>query len=215
METIKLLLVDDHKIIRDGVKLMLRDEPKIEIFGEAESGEKALDFIDKFNEQIDLILLDINMPDINGIELTRKIIQRNKKAKILVLTMHAEDNYIQSILNEGALGYILKESGQDELIIAVKTVAEGKKYFSNDVSVLMINSLMEKRDGNKQEELSEREKEVLKLIAIGKTNKEAGDIMHVSNRTVETHRRNIMSKLELHNTAEIVQYAIKHKIIDL
>src|SRR5690606_32960147 len=132
--------------------------------------------------------------------------------KVLALTMHTEGSYIENMLSAGALGYILKESGQEELITAIKTVAEGKKYFSNEVSVTMINSLMNKPA--EKEPLSDREKDVLKLIAMGKTNKEAGEILYISTRTVETHRRNILGKLEIENTAEMIQYAIKNKIID-
>lgn len=215
MKKIKLLIVDDHKIIRDGIKLMLDDDANIEIIGEADSGAKALEFFNKFSTQINLVLLDINMPDMGGIELTKEIINKDNNAKILVLTMHAEDNYIQNMLNAGALGYVLKESGQEELLTAIRSVAEGKKYFSNEVSVVMINSLMDKKNGSNDKELSEREKDVLKLIAIGKTNKEAGDILFLSSRTIETHRRKIMTKLELNNTAEIVQYAIKNNLIEL
>lgn len=215
MEKIKLLIVDDHKIIRDGLKLMLYDAENIEIIGEADSGIEALEFLNKFSAQVNLILLDINMPGMGGIELTKEIISKNKDAKVLALTMHAEDHYIQNMLNAGALGYVLKESGQEELITAIRNVAEGKKYFSNEVSVVMIDSLMAKKKRATEDQLSEREIEVLKLIAIGKTNNEAGEILFLSGRTVETHRRKIMEKLELNNTAEIVQYAIKHSLINL
>lgn len=214
MTKIKLLIVDDHKIIRDGVKLMLGNTNEFTIVGEADSASAALNFLGNSNVPIDVMLIDINMPDINGIELTKKVLAKYPTINILALTMHAEDNYIQNMLKAGALGYILKESGQEELIIAVKAVAEGKKYFSNEVSVRMIESLISKEKKIAIDGLSEREMEVLKLIAMGKTNKEAGEILFVSPRTIETHRRGVMEKLDLHNISELIQYAIKHNIID-
>lgn len=214
MKKIKLLIVDDHKIIRDGVKLMLAKVTEINIVGEVDSGVEALKFLDN-NGAVDVMIIDISMPNMNGIELTKNIMDKFPNIKILALTMHAEDNYIQSMLQAGALGYILKESGQDELITAIITVSEGKKYFSNDVSVTMINSLMDRDKKLPINDLSEREMEVLKLIAMGKTNKEAGEILFVSPRTIETHRRGVMEKLELNNIVELIQYAIKHHLIEL
>lgn len=194
---------------------MLAKEGSIEIIGEADSGAATIDYITNNPKSIDVILMDINMPEMNGIELAKKVTKINKTIRILALTMHAEDNYIINMINAGALGYILKESGKEELIAAIKTVAEGKQYYSNEVSVAMVNYAMNGNNpSNLNKEISNREIEVLKLIASGKTNKEASEILHVSTRTIETHRRNIMSKLDLNNSIEMVHYAIKHNLIE-
>jgi DNA-binding NarL/FixJ family response regulator len=211
METIKLLIADNHLIIRDGIKLMLKKNLEFEIVAEASNGSEAIDFIASNPNAIDVILMDINMPVMNGIEATQFITDHYPNINVLALTMHAEEIYIVNTIKAGALGYILKESGIDELIAAIKSVAAGDKYYSNDVSVTMINLLM--NGGNtKASELSERETEVLSYIAVGSTSKEVGVKLHISVRTVETHRRNILAKLELKNTAEIVRYAIEHNI---
>ncbi len=213
MSYLNIFIIDDHKIIRDGIKLMLAKEEEINIIGEAGSANEALDFLSKHHKTIGVILMDISMPKMNGIELTKEILSKYPDLKILAITMHAEDNYIINMIEAGALGYILKESGTEEIIKAIKTVASGKKYYSNDVSVTMINYMM---NGNKKDEkLSEREEEVLKLIAMGKTNKEAAEELFLSDRTIETHRRNILAKLDCKNSAELIHYALKNNLISL
>lgn len=213
MAFINVYIIDDHKIIRDGIKLMLSQDAELSVMGEANCAKEAIDYISKHPKDIDVILMDINMPDMNGIELTKKLIADFPDLKILVISMHAEDNYIKNMIEAGALGYILKESGTEEIITAIKTVNQGQKYYSNEVSVAMINYMMNGQHDNKK--LSEREEEVLKLIAEGKTNKQAADILFVSDRTVETHRRNILAKLECKNSTELIHYAIKHKLISV
>ncbi len=212
MKAIKLLLADDHQIIRDGIKLMLKKNASIDIVAEASNGKEVIKYLEKNARNIDVVLMDINMPEMNGIDATQIISERFDTIKILALTMHAEETYISNMLKAGSLGYVLKESGTNELISAIKTVAKGQKYYSNEVSVTMINSLMN-QDNNKDSELSERELEVLAYIANGKTNKEVGKKLCISGRTVETHRRNIMAKLEFNNTAEMIRYAIENNII--
>ncbi|PJB16059.1 MAG: DNA-binding response regulator [Flavobacteriales bacterium CG_4_9_14_3_um_filter_32_8] len=212
METIKLLLADDHLIIRDGIKLMLKKSVGIEIVAEANNGAEVINYLEKNANKIDVILMDINMPIMNGIEATQVISDSYKNIKVLALTMHAEETYIINMLKAGALGYVLKEAGTDELISAIKTVANGQKYYSNEVSVTMINSLMSDNK-SKDSQLSERELEVLAHIATGKTNKKIGEKLCISGRTVETHRRNILEKLDVKNTAEMIRYAIENKII--
>lgn len=134
---IKILLVDDHKIIRDGIKLMLNKNPEIKIIAEAENGLEAIDFMNKNTNDIDVILMDISMPFLDGISATRAIKKSNKKAAILILTMHLEQAYVDNVFDAGALGYILKESGRDELVRAIKTVADNKKYVSKDVDLII------------------------------------------------------------------------------
>ncbi len=212
MEKIKVLLVDDHIIIRDGIRFMLRKEPDISVVAEANNGVEAIDYLENNTNNVDVVLLDINMPELNGIDAAEIITKRFKNIKILALTMHAEESYIISMLKAGSLGYILKESSKEDLVVAIKTIALGNKYYSNEVSVTMINSLM-KEDKPKKIEISKREEEVLKLIVDGLTNVEIATELNISNRTVETHRRNILHKLDVRNTAELVRYAIEHDLI--
>lgn len=211
MEKIRLLIADDHLIIRDGIKLMLKKNTEFEIVAEAENGEQVVDYLNNNPNSIDLVLMDINMPIMNGIDATQAIMEQHENLNVLALTMHAEEAYITKMIKAGALGYILKESGTDELILAINTVANGKKYYSNEVSITLINSLM--NEGSAQSNtLSERETEVLARIASGHTNKEVGKELFISGRTVETHRRNILAKLDIRNTAEMIRYAIENNL---
>ncbi|MGB0882266.1 MAG: response regulator [Vicingaceae bacterium] len=212
MEAIKILLADDHQIIRDGIKLMLKKRPEFEIVQEASNGQEVIEYLTNNADKIDVVLMDINMPEKNGIEATQHITDYIEGVKVLGLTMHAEETYITSMLKAGALGYVLKESGTDELISAIKSVSEGKKYYSNEVSITMINALMND-EKPKTQVLSDRELEVLGHIAMGSTNKEVGEMLFISGRTVETHRRNILDKLDLKNTAELIRYAFENKLI--
>jgi DNA-binding NarL/FixJ family response regulator len=213
MDKIKLLLADDHQIIRNGIKLMLKKYPEFEVVSEASTGTEVINFLASNSDGIDVVLMDITMPGLSGIEATELITAKYKNIKILALTMHSEETYITNMIKAGALGYILKEASTNELVNAIKNVALGKKYYSNEVSVAMINSLMNK-DNSEGTELSERELEVLKYIAGGDTNKEAGEKLFISPRTVETHRRNILSKLDVKNTAEMIKYAFQHNLFD-
>ena len=213
MNKIKLLLADDHQIIRSGIKLMLRNNSEFEVVAEASSGEEVISYFERNVNKIDVILMDINMTGITGIATTQLLTDKYKDIKILALTTHIEDTFITGMIKAGALGYILKETNTNELIDAINTVASGKKYYSNQVSVAMINALINK-DNSKGSELSEREIEVLELIASGKTNKETGDILFLSPRTIETHRKNILDKLDFTNTIEMIRYALKNKIIE-
>ncbi len=213
MSTIKLLLADDHEIIRNGIKLMLKKNVEFEVVAEAGSGVEVIRYLDENPGVVDVVLMDISMPELSGIEATEIITQKFKNIKVLALTMHAEETYITSMMKAGAMGYILKEAGTSELVMAINSVAKGKKFYSNEVSVAMINSLMNK-DNSVGIELSERELEVLKYIAAGDTNKEAGEKLFISPRTVETHRRNILSKLDIKNTAEMIKYAYQHNLVE-
>lgn len=213
MTTTRLILADDHEMIRNGIKLMLKKNIEFEIASEASSGEEVISYLERNSNRVDVILMDINMPGMGGIKATEIITQKYKNIKILALTMHSEETFITSMMKAGATGYILKEAHTSELIMAINTVASGKKYYSNEVSVAMINALMSK-DNSKGNDLSEREIEVLKYIAAGDTNKEAGEKLFISPRTVETHRRNILSKLDVKNTAEMIKYAYQHQLIE-
>jgi len=212
MTAIRILLADDHQIIRDGIKLMLKKSSDFEIVQEASNGQEVIEYLSDNADKVDLVLMDINMPGKNGIEATQHISDYIKGVKVLALTMHAEETYITRMLKAGALGYVLKESGTEELMDAIKTVASGQKYYSNEVSVTMINALMND-EKPKVQVLSAREIEVLGNIAMGSTNKEVGTLLCISGRTVETHRRNILDKLDLKNTAELIRYAIENQLV--
>lgn len=212
MKAIRILLADDHQIIRDGIKLMLKKNPEFSIEHEVNNGREVLEYLSSNADKIDVVLMDINMPEKNGIEATQHINDYIEGVKVLALTMHAEETYITSMLKAGALGYVLKESGTEELVSAIKAVAEGRKYYSNEVSITMINALMN-AEKPKAQVLTDREVEVLSHIAMGSTNKEVGELLFISGRTVETHRRNILEKLELRNTAELIRYAIENQLI--
>jgi DNA-binding NarL/FixJ family response regulator len=165
------------------------------------------------NNNIDIILMDINMPQLNGIDATEIIKKLYKKINILALTMHNEESYITKMITSGALGYILKDTNSTNLLDAVKTVAKGDSYYSNEVTSTIVNHLMHNQK-EKKPTLSEREIEIVKLLMDGKTNKKIGAAFNISPRTVETHRRNILNKLELSNTAELINYAYKNNLID-
>lgn len=216
MDVIRILLVDDHSIIRNGIKLMLKKNATIKIVAEANSGIEAIDFLEKNAQDIDVVLMDIDMPGLNGIDTTKVITKEYKNIKVLALSMHIEEKYITEMLGAGAIGYILKQASIEELNQAIETIAQGKKYYSNEVSTTMINALMHNGKANKKDTinvLSEREKEVLSLIALGETNKEVGEKLFISARTVESHRRKIMEKLEMKNTAELIRYAIENNMM--
>ena len=207
---INILLVDDHSIIAEGVKLMLSKVKDINVVSWVSNGEKAVNYLKKTNE-IDVVLMDINMPVMNGIEATKIIKNNNKKINIVALTMHEGEEYVLSMLRAGAIGYITKESGTDELVRAIRSASKGEKYYSDEISKLIINALLgENRDGPK--ELSRRELEMLSYIAGGYTNVEISKILFISKNTVDAHRRNILDKLNLKNTVALVKYAIENSL---
>lgn len=212
MEPVRILLSDDHVIVRNGLKQMLRRHSQFKVVAEASSGVEAINYLEQNHQQIDVVLMDISMPDMNGIEATKIISDTFENIKVLVLSAHTEEPYIKSVLDAGAYGYALKDADTHEIVTAIETIAQGKKYFSKEVSDTMISALLAKQNGKKEIEednLSEREIDVLKLVATGVTNKEISEKLFISTRTVETHRRNIMEKLELSNLAELIKYAIK------
>ena len=215
MKKIRVLLVDDHQIIRDGIKLILDSAKDIEVMAEASNGTDAIQYLEKNSRNVDIVLMDINMPELNGIDTIEIITKLHKNLKILALTMHSEQTYILKMIRAGALGYVLKDAGGEKLIEAIKMVSLGKKYYSNEVSVTLINSIINGNVDNPSSkfDLTEREIDVLNNIVGGDTNFQIGDKLCISNRTVETHRRNIMKKLNAKNTAEMVHLAVKKGIV--
>lgn len=215
MDKIKVLIVDDHKIIRDGLISILKNDNGIEIIGEAQNGKEAIAFIKSHPKKIDVILLDINMPELGGIETATLIKEVDPEIKIIVLTMHLEDAYIVRMIQAGVKGYIIKESGSEKLIDGVKTVMLGKKFFSDEVADRMSNHLVTGSSDipTSPFTLTQREKDVLSNIIDGKTTKEIGTKLYISSRTVETHRRNIMQKLKVKNVAEMVKTALEKGLV--
>lgn len=210
---IKILMVDDHKIVRDGIRSLLSDVPDCTFVGEAENG---LDACEKTDELLpDLIILDINMPVMDGITCAKKIIEKHPEIKILALTMLNEQEYIKNMIAAGALGYILKNSGKDELVTAIHTVMDGKNYFSNDVKDAIFMQIIGKKNSiqkiaGEPIPLTRREIDVLRLIVEELTNQEIADKLFISVRTVDAHRRNLLEKTGARNTAGLVRFAIEH-----
>jgi two-component system, NarL family, response regulator NreC len=209
--TIKILLADDHTIVRQGLKLILSAHPDMEVIGEAANGREAVELAQKLRP--DVVLMDVAMPDWNGIEATRRLIGANGRIKILVLSMHKEAVYVREILRAGARGYILKDAIDKELLSAVRSVAKGDGYISPAVSGALLNDYR-KDVTDPVDLLSGREREVLQLIAEGKTNKEIATRLNLSVYTVDSHRGKIMEKLNLHSTGELVRFALKHGLAD-
>jgi DNA-binding NarL/FixJ family response regulator len=213
---IKVLLVDDHKMIRDGVRSMLSQMKNIKVVGECSNGNEAIAYLKENNDDVDIIIMDINMPILNGIEATQQLVANDVKAKIIAMTMRGEEKYISKMLAAGAVGYILKDSGKDELFKAIIDVHGGEKYFSNEVRISLVSSYLNKKSTNGlyPDEFSAREIEVLICISEGLTNKLTGEKLFISSRTVETHRRNMLQKAGVNNTIELIKYGIKNGLIE-
>lgn len=216
MDKIRILLADDHTILRDGIRSLLEDEPDMEVVGEVEDGHSA---VRKACElEPDVVLMDIAMPLLNGLEATRKIRRDCPHVKVLVLSMHENEEYIRQVLASGAMGYILKDAAASDLLGAIRAVYMGESVLSPAITRLVIEDYLRWGDLNSDNianGLSPREREVLQLIAEGYTNKQIADILSISVKTVQAHRHNIMSKLDLHDRSELIKYAIRKKIIEI
>ncbi len=206
-----MLLADDHAIVRQGLKLILAAQPDFEVVGEASNGRDAAELAEKLRP--DLVLMDVQMPDLNGIEATRRMVAANSRLKVLVLSMHKEALYVREVLKAGARGYILKDAIDTELLSAMRSVARGDGYISPAVSGALLTDYRE-QSSNPLDSLSTREREVLQLIAEGKTNKEVATKLNLSVYTVDSHRGKIMEKLNLHSAGELVRFAIKNGLVD-
>ena len=210
---IHVFIVDDHKMVIDGMKLLLKDEPSISVVGTALNGEDGLAKIPQ--QHVDVVLLDINMPGMNGIDTCKKLLSELPEIKIVAISMHKESSLIKLMLNNGAKGYVLKNAGQDEVIDAIKTVHEGKMYLDDTVNEIVLNSVL--KNGNEKVKspfptLSRREKDVLRLIIDECTTQEIADKLFISFGTVETHRRNMLIKTGARNTAGLVRTAIEYDL---
>lgn len=208
MSKIKILLVDDHQIIIDGLKSLLQNSDEIVVVAEANNGREALRILDIL--EIDVILMDIDMPVLNGINTLKEITNRSYSAKVIILSMHNEAGMIKSLISIGANGYLLKSCAQEELIGAIRKVASGQSCFSTEVTLSLLNPT---QSNQTTELLTERETEIIKLIAEGFSNKEIGSKLYISHRTVDTHRTNLMKKLDVSNIAGLISYAIRNGIV--
>ena len=215
MAKIRILLGDDHTLVRQGFRKILEGRLDWEVVAEASDGRDAVR--QAAAVEPDVAVLDIGMPLLNGIEATRQITRRHPDIRVLILSMHSDEAYIIQALKAGARGYLLKDSADVELIRGIAAVAAGKSYFSPAVSKIMLDDyvrrMAEKGIVDRFESLSEREREVFQLIAEGHSNKEIADLLFVSPATVETHRAHVLQKLDVHNTAELVLYAVRRGVI--
>jgi len=211
----KVVIAEDHTILRAGLRALLASREDIEIVGEAGDGREAIRVVDKHIP--DLVLIDLSMPKLNGIEAIKEIKGRHPQIKIIVLTVHKGDEYIVASLDAGANGYILKDASHSELLLAIEYVVNGKTFLSPSISDKVVTAYLEqKKDGKTKsvvDLLTSRELEILKLIAEGYKNKDIADHLFISSKTVEKHRSNLMEKLNLRNTAALTAYAIEKRII--
>ena len=218
MNITKVVLVDDHHLIRMGIKALLKPESGIIVVGEVDKAKYTLNYIEA--KQPDVVLMDISLVDGDGILLTKEIIDLHKDIKVIILSMHVKEDFIQRSIRAGASGYILKDSPKDELIKAIKDVAKGDKYFASEVSQLMVSSYVNKAGDfaekkRKLSGLTKREVEIIRLLSDGLSNQKIASQLGISHRTVDTHRTNIMQKVKVKNVAELVKYSIINKLIEI
>jgi two-component system response regulator NreC len=208
---IRILLADDHALVRHGFRMILAAQPDMEIAGEAGNGREAVELAQKLKP--DVVVMDVTMPELNGIEATRRLIELSPRTRVLALSMHKDNVYVREILRAGARGYLLKDSADADLLAAVRAVAKGEGYLSPGVSDAVLSDYR-RHVTDPLDLLTTREREVLQLIAEGKTNKEIATSLHLSVYTVEAHRGRVMEKLNLHSTGELVRFAVRSGLID-
>jgi two-component system response regulator NreC len=216
MNKIRVLLADDHTILRDGIRALLDDQTDMEVIGEAEDGQSTVKMVAKLIP--DVVVMDIAMPLLNGLEATRQIRRDYPQVNVLILTMHENEEYIRQVLAAGALGYVLKDAAARDLLGAIRAVHQGEAVLSPAITRLVIEDYLRWGDIRPEDTtngLTPREREVLQLIAEGYTNKEIAEILSLSVKTIQSHRTNLMSKLDLHDRGELIKYAIQKKIIDI
>ncbi len=215
MANIKVVLVDDHQIVRDGIKLMLEPQAGIDVVGEAENGKEAIQLVKE--TAVDVVVMDINMPVMDGIAATKQIKEDYPDMKILALTMSNDDSHVRQMVQAGASGYIMKSAGRDELTKAIKEVMIGKHYFSNQATESILMDMVKNKGKSSVPDdvhITEREKEVLQLIVKEFTNQEIAEKLFISPRTVDAHRRNLLQKTGARNTAGLVTYAFQNNLIE-
>ncbi|MFI5236302.1 MAG: response regulator [Ignavibacteriales bacterium] len=219
MKKIKILFADDHAIVRDGLRLLFKSDPQFSIVGEASNGEEALQLVEKHRPNV--AVLDISMPKLNGIEATKIIKEKYPLTKVLILTIHENEEYIQQMILAGADGYVVKNAEKKEIFDGVRAVANNESFFSPSVSKVLLEALIKRTRKNDEPEsniynkLTRREIEVLRFIADGLTSKEISQKLFLSISTINSHRTNMMKKLDIHDTASLVRYAIQNNLVQM
>ena len=215
MKKLRVLLADDHIVMRAGLRALLDRQSGLEVVGECENGREAVELAGSLRP--DVVVMDVGMPGLNGIEATKTIVDRHSSPAVVILSMHADESYVMRALKAGARGYLLKDSAAADLIGAIQAVSQGRSFFSPKVSRILaedyVRILKQKGDVDTYDLLTSREREILQLLAEGKANKEVATDLNISTYTVETHRSHILQKLNLHNSAELVLYAVRKGII--
>jgi DNA-binding NarL/FixJ family response regulator len=223
MKKTRIIIADDHGVVRSGLRLLLQSSPDFTVVAEAEDGEDAVALVDRHKP--DVVIMDISMPKLNGIEATGIMKQNNPDLKIIILTVHEDEEYVYQMLRAGASGYVLKSAGKKEIFAAIESALSGERFFSPGISKLIIEGFI-KRDKEQlqaqeqiqthsKQQLTKREIEVLQYIAQGFTNRKIAEALFLSIRTINTHRTNLMQKLDIHDTARLVRYAIETGLVKL
>ena len=215
MKKLRILLADDHVVMRQGLRALLERQSNLEVVGESENGRETIDLAASLRP--DVLVMDVGMPILNGIEATKTIVTQNREISVIILSMHVDESYVMRALKAGARGYLLKDSAPADLMNAIQAVSQNKSFFSPKVSHILaedyVRILKQKGAVDSYDLLTTREREILQLIAEGKANKEIAAALNISPYTVETHRSHILEKLNLHNPAELILYAVRKGII--
>jgi len=217
VQPIRIFLADDHKLLRQSLRVLLEKEPDVAIVGEAGNGLKTLDQVEALAP--DVVLMDISMPHLDGLEATRRIKKRHPDVKVLILSMHGDDQYVGQALRAGASGYLLKDASKDELLLAIRAISQGGSYLSPRLSKMLIDDYLRLSDQTAEDPyhdlLTDREREVFQLMAENQSSPEIGRILGISPKTVRNHRANLMEKLGLHSQSDVVMFALRHGLIPL
>jgi DNA-binding NarL/FixJ family response regulator len=211
MKRIRILLADDHAVVRQGFRMILSGQPDMEIVGEAGTGREAVELAERLKPEV--VVMDVSMPELNGIEATRRLAASTPHTRVLALSMHKDSVYVREILRAGARGYLLKDSLAADLVSAVRAVASGEGYLSPQVSDAVLDDYR-RHVTNPIDLLTSREREVLQMLAEGKTNKEIAAVLNLSPYTVEAHRGRVMEKLNVHTLADLVRFAVRNGLVD-
>ena len=212
----RILIADDHGIVRDGLKSLLNEQPDMEVVGEAENGQTAVRMAEEHSP--DIVIMDMSMPLLNGVEATRMILKNNPNTRVMILSMHSDRHIVKETLEAGASAYVLKSHLFDEMLRALETLAKGGKYLSPQVTDIVIDDYLSKSAGKAPSgtpKLTSRERQIVQLVAEGKTVKEIARILHISPKTADTNRRQIMNKLGISSVAELTKYAVREGLTSL
>jgi two-component system, NarL family, response regulator NreC len=213
---VHILVADDHKIVREGLIALLQKHPHMQVVGEAEDGRQAVQLAGELHPEV--VIIDIGMPELNGIEATRQIVVENPGVKIIALSMHSDKRFVKGMLKAGAAGYLLKYCASEELITAIQMVMANRVYLSHDITGIVVEDYVQKlvdTDSSAFQALTPREREVLQLLAEGRSTRQIAEALHVSVKTIEVHRKQMMDKLGLQNLAELVKYAIREGLTSI